>query len=236
VDVRTGDTLEIDGHVIDLVRFRASLLAWGRENFRAFPWRETTDPYRILMAEVMLHRTQAVQVAPVYERFVERYPDVAAASAASLQDLHDVLYSLGLRWRIDLIHEMVRRVVAVHGGEIPESKQELLDLPGVSDYVASAVRCFASNLPEALVDTNTVRVAGRLFGLEIKDSSRRNRRFRDIIERLVDPDEPRAYNYALLDLADRICTKKRPPASAICPVLEWCRHGLSTVGAGDQVP
>lgn len=231
---RPDNTLEIEGHVINLPSFRASLIAWGHENFRPFPWRSTNDPFKILMAEVMLHRTQAAQVAPIYKRFVEQYPDVTAASVFSLRELHDALYSLGLRWRIDLIYEMIRQLRRDHEGQVPRSKEALLSLPGVSDYVASAVRCFAWNLPEALVDTNTVRVAGRLFGLEIKESSRRNRRFREIIERLVDPDEPRAYNYALLDLADKICTKRRPPASSSCPVLDWCRHGQSAVESDGQ--
>jgi A/G-specific adenine glycosylase len=87
------------------------------------------------------------------------------------------------------------------------------------------VRCFAWNLPEGIVDTNTVRVVGRLFGLETKESSRRNSQFRQLISALVDPDEPREYNYALLDLADRICTKRQSPAHAICPALELCVFG-----------
>jgi len=161
-------------------------------------------------------------VVPVYEYFIGHYPDVSALARATKEELHDALYSLGLHWRIDLIHEMAAELIGHFGGQVPRGKADLLSLPGVSQYITGAVRCFAWNQPEPLIDTNTVRVIGRLFGLEIKDSSRRNRRFRELITALVDPDEPRAYNYALLDLADEICMKKRPPECGRCPVQEWC--------------
>jgi len=205
--------------------FRRKLITWGREHFRHFPWRLTEDPYRILIAEVMLHRTQALQVVPVYENFIKRSPDIPKLAQASKEELRRILYSLGLRWRIDLIHAMAADLMTRFGGQVPHEKADLLSLPGVSEYIAGAVRCFAWNLPEPLMDTNTVRVVGRLFGLEIKDSSRRNRRFKELIAALVDPDEPRAYNYALLDLADQVCMKKQPPDCKRCPVLKWCSYG-----------
>ncbi len=222
-----AEIVEADGHTIDAVVFREALIAWGQEHFRSFPWRLTEDPYRILMAEVMLHRTQASQVVPVYERFIGCYPDVPSLAQATKEELHNALYSLGLRWRIDLIHEMAAELMASFNGQVPREKADLISLPGVSEYIAGAVRCFAWNLPEPLIDTNTVWVVGRLFGLEIKDSSRRNRRFRELITALVNPDEPREYNYALLDLADQLCMKKRPPVCRRCPVVKWCVIGKS---------
>lgn len=173
----------------------------------------------------MLHRTQAPQVVPVYRRFIEQYPEVPVLAQATKEQLHQALYSLGLRWRIDLIYEMATELMARFNGKIPGEKTDLLSLPGVSEYIAGAVRCFAWNRPEPLIDTNTVRVVGRLFGLEIKDSSRRSRRFRELISALVDPEEPRVYNYALLDLADQMCMKKRLPGCGRCPVLLYCVHG-----------
>jgi len=231
-----AEIIEAGGHMINTIAFRKALIAWGREHFRPFPWRLTKDPYRILMAEVMLHRTQASQVAPVYERFIERYPDMPELARATKEELHDALYSLGLHWRIDLIHEMAADLMTRFDGQVPHEKVALLSLPGVSEYIAGAVRCFAWNQPEPLIDTNTVRVVGRLFGLEIKDSSRRNRQFRGLIMALVDPNEPRAYNYALLDLAEQACMKKRPPACGRCPVLSYCVCGTNALAerAADQ--
>ena len=223
-----AEIVGVDEHKIYVAAFRRALTSWGQEHFRPFPWRLTEDPYRILMAEVMLHRTQAPQVVPVYERFVERYPAVPVLAQATKEELHQVLYSLGLRWRIDLIYTMAAGLMTRFDGQLPREKADLLSLPGVSEYIAGAIRCFAWSQPEPLIDTNTVRVVGRLFRLEVKDSSRRNRRFRELIAALVDPDEPRTYNYALLDLAEQVCMKKRPPECRQCPVAKWCLYGAST--------
>lgn len=214
-------------HNVEATAFRSALISWGRENFRFLPWRETRDLYKTLVAEVMLHRTKAPQVLPVYRYFLQRYPTMEKLAVATKDDLHATLYSLGLRQRVDMFHDMALEIMERFGGRVPVDKEVLLSLPGVSDYIASAVRCFALNEPEPLIDTNTVRVVGRVFGLEITDSSRRNRLFKELITALVDPDEPRAYNYALLDLANLICTKVRPPRCFECPVQRHCSYGLS---------
>lgn len=219
------ELVEANNHSIDAEEVQRALVIWGAENFRPYPWRCTTDPYRILVAEAMLHRTQATQVLPVYERFVLRYPTVEALAAAPLDELHHALYSLGLRWRINLLHRMARQLVDRFGGEVPREMADLLQLPGVSEYIASAVRCFAWNLRDPIIDTNTVRVTGRLFNLPVNASSRRNRLFRHLIAALVPSGQPRDYNYALLDLADRVCTSKRPPDHAHCPLLPFCAYG-----------
>lgn len=212
-------------HRLDAGRLRADLIAWGRDNFRVFPWRETGDPYAILVAEVMLHRTKAPQVMAVYPDFLRRYPDMAELAKASPEDLHVALASLGLRGRVDMLYAMAQEIATRFDGRIPVTKDGLVSLPGVSDYIAGAVRCFSRNEPEPLIDTNTVRVIGRLFGLKTTDSSRRNRLFKDMHAALVDPDEPRAYNYAVLDLAALVCTKVRPPECSACPVKRYCSYG-----------
>jgi A/G-specific adenine glycosylase len=220
---------ETNAHTMDLRAFHSVLLTWGQDHFRPFPWRQTEDPYLILMAEVMLHRTQAPQVVPVYDKFQSQYPTILMLAQATRQELYTLLYPLGLRWRIDLIFEMISALMNCFGGRVPREKNELLSLPGVSQYIAGAVRCFAWNLPEPLIDTNTVRIVGRLFGLEVRDSSRRNRRFGALVSALVDHEAPRAYNYSLLDLADQVCTKKQSPLCVQCPVLPHCASGSHTV-------
>lgn len=207
---------------IDIGNFRRALISWGSENFRDFPWRRTDDAYRILIAEIMLHRTQAPQVVPVYLRFIERYPDLELLARAERKELHQFLYPLGLRWRIDAMHRMAVMLAERFDGQIPADRDVLLSLPGVNEYIACAVRCFAWNLPEPLLDTNTVRVTGRLLGLQIRDSSRRSKVFRKLNAALLDRENPKAYNFALLDLADKICTARRRPACDECPVGQWC--------------
>lgn len=208
-----------------LAALRPALLQWGEGHFRPFPWRRTRDPYRILLAEVLLHRTQVKQMIAVYERLVADYPDIPALAAADKVTLDALLFSLGLRWRTDLLHVMAQEINTRFGGHIPTDKTDLLSLSGVSEYIAGAVRCFAWNQPEALMDTNTVRITGRLLGWPIKDSSRRNARFRSALETMVDPSESRAFNYALLDLAHLVCLKRQPPRCQECPLKPWCHYG-----------
>lgn len=221
------DFLKEYGHQINLQEFRENLIAWGKDNFREFPWRFTSDPYHILMAEVMLHRTQAGQVVPVYERFMKAYPTLPKLAQATEDEIYEALKSLGLIWRINLILKMAQTLMTFHQGRVPCNKESLLTLPGVSDYIASAVRCFAWNERDALIDTNIVRITSRLFGIEEKDSLRRNSQFKKLIHNLVDSDHCKDCNYALLDLANAICTKKRPPDCINCPILEHCSTGTS---------
>ncbi|HOS79771.1 MAG TPA: DNA-binding protein [Anaerolineae bacterium] len=213
-----------------LVALRLALLQWGTVHFRPFPWRQTQDPYAILLAEILLHRTQVNQMAAGYEQLLAAYPDISTLAAADRKALHMLLFSLGLRWRIDLLLAMAQEITNRFDGRIPTEKAALLSLPGVSEYIASAVRCFAWDQPEALIDTNTVRIIGRLLGWPVKDSSRRNARFREALQTLVDPEAPRAFNYALLDLAHLLCHKRQPPLCGECPLASWCHYPSATGG------
>jgi A/G-specific adenine glycosylase len=109
-------------------------------------------------------------------------------------------------------------------GEVPRSRESLVSLPGVSQYIAGAVRCFSFGKAEGLIDTNTVRIAGRLFGLEVTSSSRRNSRFQRLISDLADPKEPRLYNFSMIDLGAKTCTSRSPDCHS-CPLKTLCSHG-----------
>ena len=123
--------------------------------------------------------------------------------------------------------QRVRTVFVIPGGStdtVGRCRTKSVPLSSTLTF-AGAVRCFVLDEPEPLIDTNTVRVIGRLFGLEIKDSSRRNALFKRVIADMVDPVEPRLYNYALLDLAALVCTRALPPACSECPVRKYCLYG-----------
>lgn len=222
--------VEINGHHVSLNRLHDALTEWGSENFRSFPWRETEDPYRLLVAEMMLIRTRADQVEPVYREFLDAYSTLEEATQATRDDVHHYLDVLGLTWRADRVHEALMKIERDFHGSVPHSKDDLQSLPGVSQYVASAVRCFAWGIPEPLIDANTVRISGRLFGLEVDSHSRETRQFRQLIEELLDKSEPKTYNYALLDLGAQICTS-RSPNCEICPLLSQCRHGRAQLSS-----
>ena len=213
-----------------LAEFRECLIRWGEAHFQDLPWRHTRDPYKVLIAEVLLHRTQARQVVPIYREFLQSYPSLASLSSAPQQEIASILMPLGLRWRTNLLLRMVEVIEARHGGEIPRAYGELMELPGISHYIAAAVRCFAFGMPEAVIDTNTVRVLGRVLGVQVRDSTRRTVAMREIAYGLLDVDRPGEYNFSLLDLAHQVCTVRTPPACSVCPLVSMCKftqHGPS---------
>jgi len=197
------------------------LLQWWHTAKREFPWRATHDPYKIIIAEVLLHRTRADQVVPLYNMFIRRFPDVFALSKSTPDELSQMLHSGGLHWRWKLLHAMSQEIVTKFSGEIPRNLSELLSLPGISYYIASAVRCFAFGYPDVLLDTNTVRVAGRVFGLKVADSSRRSHLFKSLLQGWLDVQHPQEFNFALLDLAAKVCTPRAPQHEECC-LQQYC--------------
>ena len=204
------------------------LIDWWVIYGRNFSWRKSHDPYDILIAEVMLHRTKASQVEPVFRAFIDRYPSLELLSIADFIEITEVLKPLGLNWRIRSIIDMVSEIMRICGGKIPERKQKLISLPGVGDYVASAVSCFAFGNPEIVVDTNTSRVISRLLGIEPKGEMRRRKDVREAYQSILDRNRPREFNYALLDLAAAIC-KQRNKRCEICPVSNYCKTASNEV-------
>jgi len=209
--------------------FRKKILEWGQHNLLDYPWRRTCDPYRILIAEMLLHRTRSEQVIPLYLKFLEKFPSVEHLSRADYEEVEKLLRPAGLHWRIRQIHRMAQVVAEKYGCKIPEDYESLKSLPGVSDYIASAVRCFAFGHPEPILDTNTVRIVGRVFGLKISDSSRRSKKFRRIMEIILDREEPRLFNYSLIDFGKLVC-RARNPLCEKCPVMHICEHAIKNNG------
>src|SRR5579884_2166991 len=209
---------EANGHVLDLSAFHKNLCRWDAQYRRAFPWRTTDNPFHIMMAELMLRRTQARQVVHVYQHFVAQYPDAQSLALASEDEVAQVLFSLGLAWRVPAFQQIARLLVEMYHGQVPASYDALIALPGVGDYVASAVCCFAFGQTRSIIDTNTVRIAGRLFSLPTHAESRRRKPIRTLLEGLLDRENPQAYNYAMLDLAALICVPTNP-LCAQCPLL-----------------
>jgi len=202
-------------------KIQRELLRWGEKNVRSYPWRNTRDPYRIIVAEVMLHRTRADQVKKLYDKFIEKFPDFSSIVMAGQDRIESELRSLGLLWRSDLLYRMAREVVEKYGGVLPMNKNELMKLPGVGDYIASAVLCSGYNIPEPVLDTNTVRVIGRIFGIEVTDSSRRSKKFEKIMRDLIDCGEPRKFFLSIIDFAALICSANNPKCD-VCFLTDIC--------------
>lgn len=208
--------------IVVIKSIQRKLLKWGRDNFQDFPWRRTDDPYKILIAELMLHRTQAKQVVPVFEKCIELYPDIYSFKKAKKNEIRDLFHPLGLYWRIDLIQSLFDELQNKYEFKIPQEKNQLLLLPGISNYIASAVLCFAWDKPEILIDTNTVRIFARLQDIRITDLLRRNRNFVLVMEKYLDKKNPGQFNYALIDLAHKVCLPKKPDCT-LCPLSTFCQ-------------
>ncbi|MCK6556593.1 DNA glycosylase [Candidatus Binatia bacterium] len=164
----------------------------------------------------MLRRTRADQVVGVYEEALRRYPTMDDLAAADPDEVRGVLRPLGLAWRADDVVSLAREVAARYGGRVPGDVEDLKSLTGVGDYVANAVACFAGREPRGIVDTNVVRLIGRIFGLPTDPEARRRKPVREAIDACLDRRHPQQYNYAILDFAAAVCTPSRPRCAA-CP-------------------
>lgn len=201
--------------------FHDDLLSWHAEHERRFPWRgKEMSPWFVLMAEMCLHRTRADQVAPVFTELRQLAPTPKRMVAEADRAL-EAMSSLGLRWRAENIIEVARTLIDKFDGRVPATEIELRSLPGVGDYVAQAVLCFGFGRRSVLVDTNTVRITGRVFARE----SARRWQLRLDLYRLAGAEGPdAAFNYALLDLGALVCRAGSPRCDA-CPVRSHCSTG-----------
>ncbi len=204
-----------------LSSFHDDLLVWHPDHDRHFPWRGgEMGPWLVLMAEMCLHRTRADQVAPVFEELRQLAPTPERMLENEKLALA-AMRSLGLRWRAENVIKVARTLVDKLDGRVPDTELELRALPGVGDYVAQAVLCFALGRRSVLIDSNTMRIVGRVFDRE------RERRFQLRLDlyRLAGPGGPDAdFNYALLDLGALVC-RAGTPRCDVCPVRSHCATG-----------
>lgn len=205
---------------------RNRLLKWWRDHGRKFPWRHTSNPYRILIAEILLRRTRAEQVVPVYLKLIKRYPNPKRLSRSHPRVIYSLLRPLGLRWRagdlVDLSRRFRSKVVILSG-----KSHSLESLPGVGDYVRAAVECQALGMSVPMIDANTARIASRYWGIE-GGELRRNRHIISNLAELTRTHRAREVNLALIDLGAMIC-KPQVPRCSECPLNETCRkHGVSS--------
>jgi len=201
------------------------LLSWARNNTRDFPWRKIGDPYKIVIAEIMLQRTKAEQVAPVYERFVEKYPNPEALSKASVAELRGEILSLGLEKRAQGLKKLAEQLVEQHGSKIPSNRRELMKLHWVGNYIANAILCHAFGLDTPTVDANFARLLVRVFSLRPKLPAQKDKNIWAFAQNLMPLVKGRAreLNLAILDLSTKICTRQKPSCGT-CPLNSICDY------------
>ena len=202
--------------------FRDDLLAWFRVNRREFLWRRADlNPWQVLMLEICLHRTRAEQVERIAEKLVSK-GETPSSFLANIELLKPDLETLGLRWRVDNLIAAATYIRDELGEAVPDSRRDLMTIPDVGDYIASAMLCFAFGRPSVLIDTNTRRIAHRILG---ENSKSPDWRLRLLLHELAgNTGADMLWNQALLDLGALVC-KARAPKCGECPVQKRCSFG-----------
>lgn len=204
----------------DRKKFRQKLLHWYRAQARDLPWRHTTDPYPVWLAETMLQQTVVATVIPYYHRFLAAFPTIQHLAAADEQQVLHLWQGLGYYSRARNLHKCAQVITQNYGGQFPQTAAELQKLPGIGPYTAQAIMAFAYNEPAAVVDGNVERVMSRLYTVETPLPESKPT-LKDYAENLADPENGCVYNNAIMELGATVCTPKNPKC-LICPVSDLC--------------
>jgi A/G-specific adenine glycosylase len=204
-------------------QFHATLTNWYHKNGRVLPWRQTRDPYAILVSEIMLQQTQVATVIPYYNEWLRRFPDFAALARASESDILHAWQGLGYYARARNLQATAKTVQDLHGGRFPRDLAAMRALPGIGRYTANAIATFAFGRPVPIVETNTARILARLFNFRSPiDRTAGRKALWKRASILVPRYSARIYNSALIDLGALVCVPHQPKCG-ICPVKKFCR-------------
>ncbi|HOY95091.1 MAG TPA: A/G-specific adenine glycosylase [Catalimonadaceae bacterium] len=205
-----------------MIDFSRLLISWFRQNGRDLPWRQTSDPYRIWLSEVIMQQTRVAQGMKYYERFCERFPTIKNLAEASEEEVLEIWQGLGYYSRARNLYAAAKWVLEERDGIFPDSYAEILRMKGVGEYTAAAVSSFAFHEDQVVVDGNVLRVFSRLFGIE---GDIRLPKIRKQIYELVRNHLPSGdswyYNQSIMELGALVCTPTQPNCQ-ICPVAIFC--------------
>ncbi len=197
-------------------------MRWYATHQRRLPWRDTSDPYRIWLSEVMLQQTQVKTVIPYYHKFLKRFPTIKDLACGDMQEVLKMWEGLGYYARARNLHRAAGVVVDEYAGHIPDQWAEFQKLPGVGEYTASAVQSIAFDRAHAVVDGNVKRVLARLFLIkDLVNKPAAHKIFKKIATRLMDSTNPGISNQALMELGALVC-KPAHPECGICPLQSDC--------------
>jgi A/G-specific adenine glycosylase len=205
--------------------FRKEIIYWFNKFGESFPWRDTSDPWHILIAAIMLRKTTTKQVNKIFPTFIKQFPNSYTVKDASIEFVEEQIKSLGLEKRRAKEIKMMAEVINTrYNGRVPSAENDLLSIPGVGKYIASEVMLSAFKKKKPLLDTNMIRVINRVFGY--KSERKRPREDKELwifAEKLVPKEatDARRFNYGVLDFARLIC-KAQKPLCPICTLNDMC--------------
>ena len=205
-----------------------SVVEWFTEHGRDYPWRNTSDPFHVLVAEVLLRRTQADRVVGPYLELIESYSNMQEMAEADVNLLRQWFRPLGLMGRANWLVEAARVALSQYDGEIPRTVTELAGLPGLGRYSARAVQCMAYGTAVPMIDESSGRLVRRLVGLTSRKPAYSDKGLIVLAETLIPHDFGRSFNLGLLDIAAAYCHTASPNCLG-CPLSELCSHGQDVV-------
>lgn len=202
--------------------FQKKLLNWYDQNKRDLPWRRTSIPYAIFVSEMMLQQTQVKTVIPYYERFLKELPDWTALAKAKEEKVLKLWEGLGYYRRARNLQAAAQKIVADHKGRLPNSLEEILEIPGVGPYSAGAILSIAFQKPYPVVDGNVIRVFSRLFLLRGNlKTGEGHKKVWELAETLISHQRPGDFNQAVMELGATLCLPDNPQC-LLCPLLSGC--------------
>jgi A/G-specific adenine glycosylase len=204
-------------------RFRRNLLAWYRRNGRELPWRNTDDPYHILVSEIMLQQTQVDRVLPKYHEWLDKYPTFHALAEAPAAEVSRTWRPLGYNIRPKRLQSIAQQAVQHHDGQLPSDHATLLSFKGIGEYTAGAIRSFAFRQRAAILDTNVARVLFRVFvGKGDPKSHALKKRLWALSDAVLPHKHVFDFNQALMDFGALHCSARKPKCR-VCPMKGFCR-------------
>lgn len=213
---------EMKDNPTDYQRFSSTIISWYRKNPRELPWRDTQDPYKIWLSEIILQQTRVAQGMPYYYKFVANYPTVEQLAKAPEEEVLRLWQGLGYYSRARNLHFCAKQIWFELGGEFPKTYKELLLLKGVGSYTAAAISSFAFGEVKAVVDGNVFRVLARYFGIETDiASSKTKSQFEALANEIIPSHTPGEFNQAMMDFGARQCVPRNPSCSD-CPLQPTC--------------
>ena len=202
---------------------RRKLFLWYKKNYRDFPWRHTKDPYKIMIAEFMLHRTKAEQVVPVYLEFIRKYPDIKTLARTNFENIKKVTEHLGLHWRAKHFFKAAKYIIENCNGKFPEDYGKLQEIPGVGEYIAGAILTICFNKPAPVVDSNIARFINRYFSLNLSGEIRRKKKIVELSAKLFEYKNPGDLLFAIVDFTSLTCRPVNPLCDS-CILKSKCSY------------
>jgi A/G-specific adenine glycosylase len=209
------------------MNFSQEIINWYNLNKRDLPWRNTNDPYKIWLSEIILQQTKVDQGLPYYHKFCEKFPDIQSLANAKEEEILKLWQGLGYYSRARNLHFASKQIINSYDSKFPSKHKDILSLKGVGEYTAAAIASFAYNLPYAVVDGNVFRLLSRFYGINTPiNSSAGKKIFAELAQSILDKKRANINNQSIMEFGALMCKPKNPNCNE-CPLKDSCKAFLT---------